>query len=164
MIYDIQTQIWIIIWLIAFGIFLIATYDIFYYVIEYYKPKQLIKAILEVAFGIVQIFIAYRVSFNICEGYIPIYFFLFFALGILIYLKLLKKVLIKDLPMIMKTVNFLGKWFVKLIVFLFYSPEVWQFLKKVCQGIIKILKKGIHKLKDRIGKLIKKRGEKESEM
>lgn len=164
MIYDIQTQIWIIIWLTIFGIFLIATYDIFYYVLDYYQVKKITRGIAEVVFGTIQIFIAYRVSYNICDGYIPIYFFLFFVLGVIIYIKLLKKTLIKDLPMIMKAINFLGKWLIKLIVFLFYSPEVWHFIKKFIKGITKGVKQIIIKLRNAIRKLIKKRGEKESEM
>lgn len=164
MIYDIHTQIWIIIWLVVFGIFLIATYDIFYYVLDYYKPKKIVKAIFEVLFGIIQILIAYRVSFNICEGYIPIYFFLFFALGVFIYLKLLKKTLVKDLPMIMKGISFLTKWIGKLIVFLFYSPEVVSFIKNVFKAIIKLSIKVINKGKENIKKIFKKRREKENEM
>lgn len=164
MIYDIHTQIWIIIWLVVFGIFLIATYDIFYYVLDYYKPPKIVKAISEVLFGIIQILIAYRVSFNICEGHIPIYFFLFFALGVFIYLKLLKKTLVKDLPMIMKVISFLTKWIGKLIVFLLYSPEVVSFIKNVFKAIIKLSIKVINKGKENIKKIFKKRREKENEM
>jgi hypothetical protein len=141
MIYDIETQLKIIVFLILFGIFLIATYDIFYYVIDLFKPKTWIRMISEIIFGALQLFIAYRYSFKICEGYVPIYFFLFFGLGILVYLKLLKKTLEKDLPYIIKMLGFILKWTVKLLVFLFYSREVVYGIKFVAKAVYRLTRK-----------------------
>jgi spore cortex biosynthesis protein YabQ len=160
MIYDIETQLKIIVLLILFGIFLIATYDIFYYVIDLLKPKTWIRLISEILFGALQLFIAYRYSYKICEGYVPIYFFLFFGLGILIYLKLLKKTLEKDLPYIMKILAFIFKWMVKLIVFLFYSREVVYAIKMIAKAVGKLTKKIWMKIAGLFKKIIRpKKGE-----
>jgi hypothetical protein len=160
MIYDIETQFKIIVLLTLFGIFLIATYDIFYYVIDLLKPKTWIRLVSEVLFGALQLFIAYRYSYEICEGYVPIYFFLFFGFGILIYLKLLKKTLEKDLPYIIKMIAFIGKWMIKLFVFLFYSREVIYAIKVIAKAICKLFKKLWNKIAGLVKKKIKpKKGE-----
>lgn len=89
MIHSIKEEVYISIYLVSFGIYIISTYDVFYIVLSYLRINNIIKKIIEVIFCLINIYITYLFSYNLSNGYIPIYFILFFIVGVVIYYKFL---------------------------------------------------------------------------
>ena len=96
MIYSFYEQLIMIIYFILYGIFLIISYDILNYYLAKIKSKYLYHAI-EVAFWVIMIFISLIFMQRISKGYIPLYTFLFFIVGIIIYITFIQESFIQDL-------------------------------------------------------------------
>lgn len=134
--YTIKEEIYIILSLISFGIYLFASLDIVEIIVSKINNK-IIKIICDIIFLFIQIYIIFIFSYNLMEGYIPIYFILFIYIGYLIYDKLCKRKfqhLILHLLSLIKKIMILIK---KIIKPLLYSKEVKMFFKRE----VKIIKK-----------------------
>lgn len=141
MIHTIKEEIYISIYLIVFGIYLLSTYDILLIIIDRIKFKKWFKIIIELIFFILQIFVTYRFSFELANGYIPIYFILFVLIGIILYYKILRnpfiKIINQSLSLIIKISKILWRYFVHLL----YSKTLITYIKNLIINIICIFKK-----------------------
>lgn len=97
MIHPLKEEIYIIIYLVAYGIYLISTYDVILFCINKANWSKIIKVIIEILYCIIQLVITYFFSYKLATGYIPIYFIVFLIIGFTIYIYLLRKTLIKTL-------------------------------------------------------------------
>lgn len=97
MIHPLKEEVYIAIYLIAFGIYLISTYDILLHCIKLTKLPIILKIIIEVIYCIIQLIITYFFSYNLASGYIPIYFIIFLIIGFVVYIYLLRNKLLKTL-------------------------------------------------------------------
>lgn len=91
MIYTLIEEIQIIILLIIYGLYISLYYDIVNILI-YRIRNKIIKIIIEVILWSVQIYVTYLFTYQIQDGYIPIYFLLFVFIGVTIYLLFYKKI------------------------------------------------------------------------
>lgn len=105
MIHPLKEEIYIIIYLVAYGIYLISTYDVILFSINKTKWSTIIKVIIEVLYCIIQLIITYFFSYKLATGYIPIYFIVFLIIGFVIYIYLLRKSLIKTLSFYDQNIN-----------------------------------------------------------
>lgn len=141
MIHTIQEEISIIIYLILFGIYLVSTYDLILQIEKWLKFKKIKTYLLEIIFNILQILITIRFSSKIANGYIPVYFILFFIIGVVIYYYTSRKLFIKQ---IRKSLDFykskepkIKKFFKECI----YSEEIAKNVKKNLKRYKKIFTK-----------------------
>ena len=138
-----------IIYFILYGIFLIISYDILNYYLAKIKSKYLYHAI-EVAFWVIMIFISLIFMQRISKGYIPLYTFLFFIVGIIIYITFIQESFIQDLT---RFDLIISKILVKIIKVLWYIIFPIEVLKKTSQIFTKVVKKFVRSIK----KIFKKR-------
>ena len=85
MMYTLKEEVYIIILLIIYGIYLANYIDILNIILLKIKNK-VTKIIVEGILSFTQIYVAYIFMYKIADGYIPIYFLLFVILGIILYL------------------------------------------------------------------------------
>ena len=133
MIHTLNEELYIIIYLIVFGLYISSTYDAFVIILKEAKAKKIINILLQLFFCILQLTITYFFTYKLAAGYIPIYFILFVVAGALIYCLICRKTLawtISKFIKLCKKLNINEK-----IKSLFYSQTV---IKKINQGIIKI--------------------------
>lgn len=149
MIYSFYEQLIMIIYFILYGIFLIISYDILNYYLAKIKSKYLYHAI-EVAFWVIMIFISLIFMQRISKGYIPLYTFLFFIVGIIIYITFIQESFIQDLT---RFDLIISKILVKIIKVLWYIIFPIEVLKKTSQIFKKLVKKFVRSIK----KIFKKR-------
>lgn len=135
MIHTVKEEIYISIYLIAFGIYLISTYDILLYMLDNAKLKNIFKVIIETIYCIIQLIITYFFSYKLASGYIPIYFILFLIIGFVLYMYCLKKSLHKTLDIYKQNVR---PHLLKLVVDVLIPTTL---IKKIIDIIKKIVKR-----------------------
>lgn len=143
MIHPIKEEVYIAVYLILFGVYLLSTYDALSYLKKQIKMPKAIAIGSEIIFCLLQVYITYIFSYRLQDGYIPIYFILFMLLGWFIYMKFFKKGFIKVIYWIGKIITRVAPYIKKLLVNLFYSPQ-----------LMKIIRKGLLKTFTRIKKLV----------
>ena len=131
MIHPIKEEIYISLYLIVYGIYIISIYDVYYQVIEKLKLHKIIKIIAEIVFCLIQIVITYYFSYSLASGYIPIYFILFILVGVLIYYYFLKKSLKKTIDKIMLICLIVRRKISSKIVHLFISSKILNVIKTI---------------------------------
>lgn len=131
MIHPIKEEIYISLYLIVYGIYIISTYDVYYQVIEKLKLHKFIKIISEIVFCLLQIVITYYFSYSLASGYIPIYFILFILVGVLIYYYFLKKSLKITIDKIMLICLIVRRKISSKIVHLFISSRILNVIKTI---------------------------------
>lgn len=137
MIHTLKEEINVLIYLIIYGIFIISTYDSVLYFSNHLINKKCIRIIIEIIYCIIQLIIAYIFSYNLADGYIPIYFILLIVVGVYSYILFFKKRLFNILDYILKNIikhKKLIKW---LLVNLIYSPSLINTIKKVITKTVK---------------------------
>lgn len=144
MIHTVKEEVYISIYLIAFGIYLISTYDVLLYILDCSKIPRAFKIIIEIIYCLIQLLITYLFSYKLASGYIPIYFILFLILGFIIYIYFLKKSLIK-------TINYYGKKvrpvLVKILLNVLLPTSLIMTIKNIIVKIFKSIKFKITKIK-----------------
>ena len=105
MIHIVKEEIYISVYLIAFGIYLISTYDVLLYMLDSTKLKTVFKVLIEIIYCLIQLIITYFFSYKLASGYIPIYFILFLVIGFVLYIYCLKKSLHKTLDIYKQNVR-----------------------------------------------------------
>lgn len=144
MIHTVKEEVYISIYLIAFGIYLISTYDVLLYILDCSKIPRAFKIIIEIIYCLIQLLITYVFSYKLASGYIPIYFILFLILGFIIYIYFLKKSLIK-------TINYYGKKvrpvLVKILLNVLLPTSLIMTIKNIIIKIFKSIKFKITKIK-----------------
>ena len=138
--YTIQEELYILLYLVAFGIYLFSTLDIVTIICKKFKKKA-IKIIIQVIFWLLQIYISFIFGYQLMSGYVPIYFIAFVYSGYFIYEKLLKKYFRKVINSIFLVLKRIIKLIIKLIKPLIYSKKLTTFLNKFLKREKRIIKK-----------------------
>lgn len=133
--YTVQEEIYILIYLILFGIYIFSSIDLIDLISQKIKNKVL-RITLNILFTLIQIYITFTFSYNLMDGYVPIYFFIFIYIGFVIYIKLFKKYFITIITNIYNVLIFIIKRIIKLIKPFIYSKTIMKFIKRE----IKIIK------------------------
>ncbi len=140
MIYTLKEELFIILYLFLFGIYLSSIID--FVDLLLLKIKKIVyKTIISIGFILIQIYIIYIFSYNIMDGYVPIYFGLFILSGYYIYYKFFKKAFIKNLEYIFKIV----KYILNKLSFLLYSKTFFNYINKFFKREYTIIKKSFTK-------------------
>jgi|GEM_PF-756261 len=147
-----REQVILIIYFLIFGMFLGAMFDILHYFLRRVKVKQIISYIIELIFWICMVIIACLYMLKVSEGYLTIYTFLFFFIGVVIYVYLLREDFKKNINSVVIFIGKIYRKYKKTIYLLIYPKEVFLFIKKAFRKI----KKLIVKLFKRIKKLLRK--------
>lgn len=140
--YTLKEEMRVLISLLMFGIYLFSFIDIIDIICEKAK-KKLNQILIMIICWIIQLYITFIFSYNIMDGYVPIYFVLFIYIGAIIYIKLFKKYFIKIINLIYNVLNRLFKRITKLVKPLFYSQYMANFIKRevrILRNEIKIKK------------------------
>lgn len=138
--YTIKEEVYIICYLIFFGIYLFSTLDIITIIYEKFKNKPL-KIIIQIIFWLCQIYITFIFSYHLMDGYVPIYFILFILMGYLIYHKLCQKHFIKLIKLLLKEIKKIFSLIIKIIKPLIYSKPLLNFIKNFFKREKNIIKK-----------------------
>lgn len=133
---SITKELYIIISLIFFGIYLISTYDIILQMQIFLKHKKTKSFIIEIFFNILQILITIKFSQNIANGYIPAYFIIFLIIGVIIYYYTSRNFLKKEIQIFLK-------------LYKKYEPKIKNFLKEFIYSkeLINLIKKELKRYK-----------------
>jgi len=145
-----QEQIVLIVYFLIFGMFLGAMYDILHYFLSKVKLKLIVSYLIELIYWIFLVIIACLYMIKISEGYLTIYAFLFFFIGVVIYSSLMRANFKKNLEMVVIYIRKVWKKIKKTILYLIYPKEVFIFLKKVMIKIMILFKKLFKRLNKEI--------------
>lgn len=148
MIHPLREEIYVAIYLIIYGIYLISTYDLFLYYSNRLIKKKIIKIVLEIIFCIIQLIVTYLFSYNLASGYIPIYFVLFIIVGVYFYIIFFKNnfkiVLSKLLQIINKHSSHIKMCFSSLLYSRTLFKRIKTFLKRLNTIASKTISESIH--------------------
>lgn len=129
--------------LIAFGIYVVATIDLIQRIYPFdkikYKRNYIYYYLIQIIYVLLQIIVTYYFTFNMAKGYVPIYFFVFVILGIVIYYMLLRKNYLIVVNKIIKVSFILIKKLLKILACIMLPID-----------IIKLIIKYIKQLKTRV--------------
>ncbi len=150
MMYTFYEQLVMIIYFILYGMFLIISYDILNYYLNKLVIRKLIYYLVEAIYWVVIIIISLLFMLRVTKGYIPLYTFLFFIVGIIIYLLYIQKSFLVDLK---RFDLIFSKILVKII------KVIWNFIfpKEVFFSFKKLFKKIILKTKNAFKKIFQKK-------
>lgn len=147
MIHSLSEEIYIFVYLVCFSIYLVSTYDALIYILKNLKIKRVGCIISELIFCAIQIIITYYFSYNLADGYIPIYCILFLIGGWVLYFKFLRKPFLKVVEVINKGLIKAKPYIKKFLKNTIYSPKFINLIKKAFKRIKQKIKKYIQKLK-----------------
>lgn len=121
MIKELDVELKVLIYIIAYGIYYFSSSDLLIYILNKFKNK-IVGVLLEVLYLFVQVFVTYNFCYKLENGYIPIYFMLFIIIGFLLYYLFMREYFNKCL-------DFIYKFIIKIKPFfshLFYSPTIFK--------------------------------------
>lgn len=126
---SIYEQIKLIIYFLLFGMFLAIMYDVLHFYLNKFKIKLLIGYIIQFLYWTGLVYLACIYMLKVSRGYLTIYTFGFFLIGIIIHMYILSKHFISDLERV-------DKWMVRIIlrmkriiIIVIYPKEFLMFLK-----------------------------------
>ena len=131
MIYTLRQEVFIMLLLIMFGLYMTLYYELINIICYKFKHKVL-QIFFEILSWSLQIFISYKFIYQIKDGDIPIYFILFILCGVFIYIPFKTKVR-KVIDIIFLVITIMFKILFKNITqFMFpnYLKEIIQTFKK----------------------------------
>lgn len=134
----IKEEIYIIISLIIYGIYLISSYDLILQIQNFNKQKKIKSYLIEIIFNLLQILVTIKFSQNLSDGYIPTYFIIFLIIGILIYYYTSRKYFLKEIEKFLNIYKKNEKKLKNFINELFYSKEMINLIKKELKRYKKI--------------------------
>lgn len=134
----IKEEIYIIISLIIYGIYLISSYDLILQIQNFNKQKKIKSYLIEIIFNLLQILVTIKFSQNLSDGYIPTYFIIFLIIGILIYYYTSRKFFLKEIEKFLNIYKKNEKKLKNFINELFYSKEMINLIKKELKRYKKI--------------------------
>ncbi len=147
MIRPLTEEIYVAVYLIMYGIYLISTYDLLIYYSNKLIRKRFWRIIIETIFCMFQLIIAYYFSYKLASGYIPIYFILFVIIGCYIYIIFLKKRFRRILNKFLQIIKKHNKVIKYSLLSLFFSRTIVNIIRKVFVNlhltISKPAKKGV---------------------
>lgn len=136
MIYTVKEQAILILYCILFGAGIAIVYDMISYYLS--KLKIVIRYILEFIFWILLTFIASRFMLKNSDGYLPIYTFVFYTIGILLYFIFGSKQYIEYFDRLNQYTYLFFKRIRSTIIIIILPKELYSYLKT---SIIKLGKK-----------------------
>lgn len=137
MIHPLREELIIIIGLILFGFYLSITYDSFIYVNNQISKR---KKLNEIIFILIQIYITYIFSYKLSDGYIPIYFVLFFLFSWFIYFSYIQNIIHKILNKLIKIIKKINPFISNILKNLLYDQYIYLIIKKLIIQIMLSLK------------------------
>lgn len=132
--------------LVAFGIYVVATLDLIQRIYPFdkikYKRNYIYYYLIQIIYVLLQIIVTYYFTFNMAKGYVPVYFFVFVILGIVIYYMLLRKNYLIVINKIIKVSFILIKKILKILVWIMLPIDIIKLIiKYIKQRKIRVLKK-----------------------
>lgn len=144
--HTLKEEVIILIYLIMYGIYLFSSLDILNIICKKTK-KKIISIFVQVMYWIAQLCLTFIFSYNLMEGYVPIYFILFIYFGYYIYKKLFKKYYISIIENILKVLKKIFLQIIKILKPIIYSNTLIKISKKIVKRECKIIKNTIFKRK-----------------
>ena len=132
--------------LVAFGIYVVATLDLIQRIYPFdkikYKRNYIYYYLIQIIYVLLQIIVTYYFTFNMAKGYVPVYFFVFVILGIVIYYMLLRKNYLIVINKIIKVSFILIKKLLKILVWIMVPIDIINLIIKYIKQLkIRVLKK-----------------------
>lgn len=132
--------------LIAFGIYVVATLDLIQRIYPFdkikYKRNYIYYYLIQIIYVLIQIIVTYYFTFNMAKGYVPVYFFVFVILGIVIYYMLLRKNYLIVINKIIKVSFIVIKELLKILVWIMVPIDIINLIIKYIKQLkIRVLKK-----------------------
>lgn len=156
-----RDQIILIIYFSLFGMFLAVMYDILNFYLNKFKVRLIIGYIIQLVYWIGLVVLACLFMLKVSDGYLTIYTFGFFLLGILIHFYFFSKGFYEDLNRADRWMTKLYNRCKKVFIVIVFPKEVYMVIrriipsKKTIKKIIKFFKK--------IGRLFKKKKKKKKQ-
>lgn len=126
-----RDQVILVIYFLIFGMFLSAMFDILHYFLRKFKLKLVLSYIIESIFWILMVVIACLYMLKVSDGYLSIYTFGFFFLGVVIYTYFLRDNFKNNLNLFVVFIGRIINRFKKTIILVVYPKEAFSFIKKV---------------------------------
>src|SRR5690554_3396928 len=126
-----REQVILIIYFLIFGMFLGAMFDILHYFLRRVKVKQIISYIIELIFWICMVIIACLYMLKVSEGYLTIYTFLFFFIGVVIYVYLLREDFKKNINSVVIFIGKIYRKYKKTIYLLIYKKNIFIYIRDI---------------------------------
>lgn len=139
-------QLIMILYFIIFGMFLMILYDILNFYIVKWRFKIYINFLIETLFWLVMIFVACAFMLRVSKGYIPLYTFIFYLVGVVLYQSLFKKIFLKDLVYFDRVLSKVLSIIWRFLKEIFFPREVYLYLKKIIGKLLSKIKKFILKI------------------
>lgn len=128
--HTIKEEIKIIICLILYGVYIYSIIDITDIILK--GKQKYIQIIIYIVQMMIQLYITFKFSYQIMDGYVPIYFMLFIIGGIYLYKIFFKKTFIHSIKIIKMLINKIYRLLKPFI----YSKKVLKLIRRE----IKIIK------------------------
>lgn len=152
-----RDQVILIIYFLIYGMFLSAMYDALQFYLNKTKLKKLLIYFIQAIFWIIMVIISCLYMLEVSSGYLTIYTFGCFFLGVFLHFYLLHSRFVKDLANFQSVLSKIFKRLKQIIIILVFPKEVFQFIQK----IIKILCKPISRI---FNNIVKRNKEKKGEL
>jgi len=148
-----REQIILIIYFLMFGMFLSAMFDMLHYFLRKLKIKQVFSYFVEFIFWMAMVIIACLYMLKVSDGYLTVYTFCFFFLGVVIYTYLLRSDFKKNIDLVVLHIGKFINKYIKIIIIIIYPEEVFivvrKLFKKAINLIIKVIKNMVKLFKKR---------------
>jgi spore cortex biosynthesis protein YabQ len=138
---NLTTQYALFFYSLFIGVYLGVSYDIFEMILLKYL-NQILRAVLQVGFFMLQAILVFKVLFNINRGIIPFYSYFLFLVGFLIYSHFSSQYHESNLRQIEKIYKYAIKKIKQLFIFLVIDPfiDVYKVLKIIGIWILHFFK------------------------
>ncbi len=153
---DLKTQFELFLYSFFIGVYLGATYDLFYYFI-FIHLKKVIKYVCDILFFILQGFIVFQVIYKINAGIVPFYCYIFMGIGFLIYYSYSQRYYESNIVPLRKMIYGILNKLLKVFHYIFIKPfidtyqflySIYLYLKKKIIGCVKYVRKRIKRHKE----------------
>lgn len=132
-----REQVILIVYFLIFGMFLSAMFDMLHYFLRKFKIELIPSYIIQSIFWIAMVVIACLYMLKVSEGYLTIYTFGFFFIGVVIYSLLLREEFRRNINLVVVYISKVFNKFKKTIILLIYPKEVFVVTKKVVRWLRK---------------------------
>ena len=132
-----REQVILIVYFLIFGMFLSAMFDMLHYFLRKLKIKLIPSYIIQSLFWIGMVIIACLYMLKVSDGYLTIYTFGFFFLGVVIYTYLLRDEFKKNINLVVIYIAKVFNKYKKTVILLVYPKEVFVVIKRVVKWIKK---------------------------
>lgn len=127
----VQEQVQYILLFLLFGAFLAVMYDVLHYYLNRYHIKTFIGYILEFVYWLGLSYVACLYMMRVSKGYLTIYTFGFFLLGILIHIYFFSDGFVQDLAGFDRWMSRIVQKVRKAVIVIVFPEEVFRVLKKI---------------------------------